>query len=142
MKELYLRNEQRRCCLSTSPLRRNALALVDDLLELPDYNLSVTFVTPRRMAQLNWNHLGHKGPTDILTFDYTDSNTIHGELVICPWVAAENANNYRVSLQRELLRYIIHGVLHLLGHDDKEPTACRKMKREENRLLRRLPGDG
>jgi probable rRNA maturation factor len=53
-------------------------------------------------------------------------------------VASKHAEKYRASLGRELARYIIHGVLHLQGHDDQKPAARRKMKREENRLLQKL----
>ena len=142
MKALAFRNKQRCCCFATRPLRRDTRALLEDQLRLKGYNLSITFVSPRCMADLNWEHLRHDGPTDILTFDYTSDGFLHGELVICPHVAEQNARRYRVSLEKELRRYIIHGVLHLLGHDDKDPRARRKMKREENRLLKRLPDYG
>ena len=142
MKALVLRNKQRCCCFATRPLRRDTRVLLEDQLRLKGYNLSITFVSPRRMANLNWEHLRHEGPTDILTFDYTSDGFLHGELVICPRVAEQNARRYRVSLEKELRRYIIHGVLHLLGHDDKDPRARRKMKREENRLLKRLTDYG
>jgi rRNA maturation RNase YbeY len=82
----------------------------------------------------------HEGPTDIITFDYCTGTLLHGELVICPAIASEHALKYRASLGRELARYVIHGVLHLQGFDDKTTATRHKMKHEENRLLQQLAG--
>ena len=96
------------------------------------------FIDDQSMAALNETHLGHDGPTDIITFDYSTSTLLHGELVICPQVAAIHARKFDNSLGEELARYVIHGVLHLLGHDDHDPDDQSKMKAEEDRLLDRL----
>jgi probable rRNA maturation factor len=64
--------------------------------------------------------------------------TLHGELFVCVEEAVKQAAEFRTSWQTELVRYVVHGVLHLLGHDDVRPELRRKMKREENRLVRRL----
>lgn len=138
MKKLSMRNLQRRYPLASSEARKAAGLLMDELLEIEAYDLSILFVNETRMAQLNESHLQHEGPTDIITFDYCTPTLLHGELVICPAVASKHAEKYRTSLGRELARYIIHGVLHLQGHDDQKPADRRKMKREENRLLQKL----
>jgi ssRNA-specific RNase YbeY (16S rRNA maturation enzyme) len=62
----------------------------------------------------------------------------HGELFICLDDAVAQAREFRTTWQRELVRYIVHGVLHLCGHDDHAAVPRRVMKREENRLLREL----
>ena len=61
---------------------------------------------------------------------------LHGEIFICLDDAVKQAREFRTTWQGELTRYVIHGLLHLCGHDDLKPAARRKMKREENRLLR------
>ncbi len=66
--------------------------------------------------------------------------TLHGEIFICVDEAIAQARKYAPRWQSEIVRYVIHGILHLLGHDDSRPAARRRMKREENRLLRRLAG--
>jgi rRNA maturation RNase YbeY len=63
---------------------------------------------------------------------------LHGEICICLEVAFAQSKRFRVSWQSELLRCVVHGVLHLLGYDDQQPAARRGMKREEDRLLREL----
>lgn len=138
MKHISARNMQRRHPVASREARKVVGLLMDELLEIEAYDLSILFVNETRMAQLNKAHLQHEGPTDIITFDYCTPALLHGELVICPAVASKHAQKYRASLGRELARYIIHGVLHLRGFDDQTPAARRKMKREENRLLQKL----
>ncbi len=98
------------------------------------------------MARVNWQFLRHEGSTDVLTFDHLNSSFVirhsslqlHGELFVCVDDAVAQAREFQSSWQSEVVRYAVHGVLHLLGHDDSKPEWRRKMKREENRLLRRL----
>ena len=97
--------------------------------------IDLVFVDDQSMAALNETYLGHDGPTDIITFDYSTPTLLHGELVICPQVAARHARKFDNTLGEELARYVIHGVLHLLGHDDHDPNDQAKMKTEEDRLL-------
>lgn len=138
MKQIKVRNRQRRFPVHSPAIRQAATILMTELLPTDSYELAILFVNETRMAELNQRHLHHDGPTDIITFDYSTPSLLHGELLICPAVASAHANKYRVSLGREFARYLIHGVLHLRGHDDQKPAARRKMKAEENRLLRRL----
>ncbi|HYA79070.1 MAG TPA: rRNA maturation RNase YbeY, partial [Candidatus Nitrosopolaris sp.] len=64
--------------------------------------------------------------------------TLHGEIFICVDEAVRQARQYGTSWQSEIVRYLVHGVLHLLGFDDVRAGTRRKMKREENRRLREL----
>jgi probable rRNA maturation factor len=63
---------------------------------------------------------------------------LHGELFTCLDDAVAQARQFRTTWQSELVRYVVHGALHLLGHDDSKPALRRRMKLEENRLLRAL----
>jgi rRNA maturation RNase YbeY len=91
------------------------------------------------MAALNWKFLRHEGATDVITFDHAEKRKcLHGELFICVDEAVLQANNFKTKWQSEIVRYIVHGVLHLIGHDDLTPELRQKMKRAENLLLRRL----
>ena len=138
MKQLSVRNQQRRFPVSSREVIKAMELLLNEHLQIKAFDLSVLFVNETRMIQLNQTHLQHEGATDIITFDYSTCTLLHGELVICPAIASKHAQKYRVSLGRELMRYVIHGVLHLLGLDDKTTAARQKMKLEENRILRRL----
>ena len=84
------------------------------------------------MAELNREHLRHRGPTDILTFDYGDGT---GELVISLDTAAREAAARGLPLRREVALYVAHGLLHLTGLDDRTPAQRRAMRRAERALL-------
>ena len=141
MRRLTVRNHQLEVKFDSPALRRQMRWLLDNAFNWTDYEIAVYFISAKRMAKINDKHLDHKGPTDILTFDY--GGAIHtGEIFICPLVAAQNAERHRELLIAELARYMIHGLLHISGHDDKVSAARRKMKREENRLVRLLLDNG
>ena len=112
--------------------------------------LGIALVGDAEMTRLNEHYLQHAGATDVITFDHSEPGTpksklgavhLHGELFICVDEALRQAKRFRTSWQMEILRYLVHGGLHLLGHDDQHPAARRKMKRAENRLVATLAGE-
>ena len=108
-----------------------------------DATVSVAFVTDRRIAALNRQHLGHAGPTDVISFGFDPvgrSDEIVGDVYIAPGVARRNARAHGRRVREELLRLVVHGVLHVVGHDHPEDESryhSRMWKRQE-RLLRTL----
>ncbi len=77
--------------------------------------------------------------TDILTFDLGDGDkTLAGELYISPERVIDNARSYKQTFERELMRVIIHGVLHLMGYNDDTPKEKKKMRDRENEALERF----
>lgn len=136
---LSIRNRQRTRPLRTRCLRRLAQGLLRDLLQRDQFNLGICVVDAREMARLNETFLRHRGATDVIAFDYSESKvTLHGEIFLCIDEAVAQARRFRTTWPSELVRYLVHGVLHLLGHDDARRAARRRMKREEDRLLKRL----
>ena len=113
-------------------------------LEIAEAELGINLVAAREMALVNETFLQHEGSTDVITFDHAEKRkagrgkTLHGELFICVDEAITQAKEFKTSWQSEVVRYVVHGVLHLLGYDDLKPALRREMKREENRLVRRL----
>ena len=115
-------------------------------LQITEAELGVNLVGAREMTLVNETFLQHEGSTDVITFDHLDHRPqtpdprlqLHGELFICVDEAVWQAKQFDTSWQAEVVRYMVHGVLHLLGHDDLRPAARRTMKRAENRLVRRL----
>ena len=138
MKHIQVRSQQRLYPVISREVRKATIILMDELLQTNAYDLNILFVNETRMAKINLEHLRHEGATDIITFDYTTPTLLHGDLIICPHVASENAARYRVSLGHEITRNIIHGVLHLLGYDDSKSIVLENMKRAENQLLQKL----
>jgi len=115
-------------------------------LEITEAELGINLVGAREMTLVNETFLQHEGSTDVITFDHSNAecgvwnaeSQIHGELFVCVDEAVLQAKKFGTNWQSEVVRYVVHGVLHLLGHDDQRVAVRRKMKREENRLVRRL----
>jgi probable rRNA maturation factor len=106
---------------------------------VPAAALSFTFVAPARMAALNRRHLGHRGPTDIITFELAPvpGAPRAGDVYLCPDVARENARRHGVSVREEVARLVVHGTLHVLGHehpDDETRTGSPMWRRQEQLL--------
>ena len=144
---LVITNRQRTIPINTRLLRTITKALLADLFQLNQFELGITIVRAPEMARINETFLQHQGSTDVITFNYFENSkletrnsksSLHGEIFICIDDALAQARQFRVSWQSELTRYLIHGGLHLRGFDDIRPADRRKMKREENRLLKEL----
>ena len=99
-------------------------------------SLSVAFVEGAEIRRLNREFLGHDYATDVLAFKLDDD--VFGEVVISPGVAAREARRRKIPVREELLRYLAHGILHLLGYDDGAPRARARMWDRQERELRRF----
>jgi probable rRNA maturation factor len=128
-------------------------ALLADL-KIEEAELGINLVAAREMTLINETFLRHEGSTDVITFDYAKrvawaprrhkkslkrkirrrdaGATLYGEIFVCVDEAVLQAIKFKTTWQSEIVRYLVHGVLHLLGHDDRHTAARRKMKREEN----------
>jgi len=105
--------------------------------------LEINFVSDDIMKQINSEFLGHKYSTDVITFNYSDeSNNFEGEIFICPDIAKENAKKFKVKFDDEIKRLIIHGLLHLIGYDDKEKVKFKEMKLVEDYFVRKIKMTG
>ncbi len=93
------------------------------------------FVSDERILQVNRDYLQHDYYTDIITFDYTEGDTVSGDIVISLDTVRSNAEKYGKSYDEELHRVIIHGILHLCGLHDKAPGEREQMEAAENKAL-------
>ncbi len=141
MNELVLRNCQRIQGIKLPLLRQMARHLLTELLQTAQFEIGIYVVSASEMARLNETFLKHPGSTDVITFQYDPpaaSPSIHGEIFISIEDAMKQATPFRTSWQAEVLRYLVHGVLHLKGFDDTTASARKAMKRQENRLVGQL----
>lgn len=112
------------------------VSLICDDLELCVDSLEFNFISSETMIDVNKKYLQHNFGTDIITFDYSaEKNNLDGEIFISLQDAIENSEKYQVSVDNELLRLIVHGILHLIGYDDTTVAKKRRMKSVENRLV-------
>lgn len=98
-------------------------------------NISYLFCDDEYMLEVNRHYLDHDTYTDIITFDYVVANLISGDIFISVDRVGENARLFGVEFERELLRVVIHGVLHLLGQGDKSDAEAAEMRRQEEEAL-------
>ena len=98
-------------------------------------NLNYIFCEDTYLVEINLKYLNHNTLTDIITFDYSDESTISGDIFISIDRVRENANEYSVSFDDELKRVMIHGVLHLLGYNDKTEEQKHMMRNKENEMI-------
>jgi len=101
-------------------------------------DLSIAFVDDARIAELNEQFLKHSGPTDVIAFNLDgpgDPDGLLGEVIVSAEMAAAEARRRHIAIERELLLYVIHGVLHLLGYDDSVPREARLLRCRQRRLL-------
>ena len=98
-------------------------------------SVNVVFVDSRLMRQLNRKYLSHDYGTDVLSFCLEKKGTLEGEIYINLDKARQQARMYKATFSHEVARLVIHGALHLVGHDDRVRTKAVIMKREEEKHL-------
>ena len=97
--------------------------------------ISIVFTSNAHLLRMNREYLNHNYFTDVITFDYTEGNVISGDVFISIEQVKENASFYKVLLEVELRRVMIHGVLHLIGFNDAIEAGKETMREMENEAL-------
>jgi probable rRNA maturation factor len=118
-------------------LMRQAARAVLEGEDVCDYEISLAFVDNPTIHTLNKRYLEHDEPTDVLSFPLSEPNAkkLAGELVIGAEVAKAQAESRGHEVQAELALYVIHGMLHLCGHDDKTTAGATRMRERERHYL-------
>ena len=132
----------RRLSVSREKVRRAAAATLK-AEKVSDAMLSITFVGRAAISRLNRRYLGHEGATDVISFGLERvgrGDAVLGDIYICVEVARENARRQRIAAGEELLRLVVHGTLHILGHDHPtgETRTTSPMWRRQERILARI----
>lgn len=138
---LEIRNRQRSRRLDSRRLKTILAGALETELGVVRHEVCVHLVGPREMTRVNETYLQHAGSTDVITFNHQDAacpTELHGEIFVCVAEACELAPRFRSTWPAEVVRYAVHGFLHLQGHDDGKPAARRRMKRVENRVVQSL----
>lgn len=102
--------------------------------------ISVTFLSSQRMRALNRRSLGRDRATDVIAFPLRHPGVVAGDIYICPGVARRSAREADISTRQEILRLVIHGLLHVLGHDHPQGggRTRSRMWRVQERWVQRL----
>ncbi len=105
-------------------------------LKIPFEEVSVYFVSSKRIAKLHERFFQDPTPTDCISFPIDENHL--GEIFVCPAVAIDYAKKRRANPYRETALYIVHGLLHLIGYDDLEKKAKETMRKKEKSCMRHL----
>ena len=97
--------------------------------------ISIVFTNDEYILETNKQYLQHNYYTDIITFDYSNEKVIEGDILISLDTVRSNAIKYNATFENELLRVIIHGILHLIGFKDKTEAQSKVMRNNENQSL-------
>jgi rRNA maturation RNase YbeY len=124
-----------------SAFARRHLLAAHRVLHPPLCELSIAFVGDARMSELHERFMNISGPTDVLTFPLEQNNRgqiTSGEVVVCIPQAKRQSKLRSIPVQREVLLYALHGMLHLCGFDDRTPAEFKKMHAMEDKILSRI----
>ncbi len=98
-------------------------------------NINYIFCSDERELEVNREFLGHDYYTDVITFDYSTSSMLNGDIFISLDTVRSNAETVGATFEEELRRILIHGVLHLTGQGDKTPATKAQMTAKEEKAL-------
>lgn len=101
-------------------------------------NLLYIFCNDEYLLEVNKEHLDHDYYTDIITFPYEEGKTIEADILISLERVEENAQEFKVDYSEELMRVMVHGLLHLIGFSDKSEDEITQMREEENKALQKI----
>jgi len=101
-------------------------------------DVSFIFCNDEKIIEVNKQYLEHDYFTDIITFDYSEKNTISGDLFISVDTVKSNSEEFGVTFEEEIYRIMIHGILHLCGQDDESEELRNEMTSKENKALEKM----
>jgi rRNA maturation RNase YbeY len=126
------------CSIDPSIKKREVHKLVASLKKHLNFNISalyINFISSGELLEINRKYLKHNYRTDVVTFNYSYEKSIDGEILVSVDDAKANAVRFKVTYSSEITRLIIHGILHLLGYDDRRKKDRILMKEFEKELL-------
>lgn len=132
--KISVRNMQRKIAVSRAVLEEFARRVLPLCARERGHGLTgfdqidVLLISDRRISELHRRFMQMAGPTDVITFQ-------HGEIFISVETAQRQARTYRTSLAGELQLYLVHGLLHLHGFDDRDPAGRRRMQLVQDRII-------
>jgi len=135
--QIAVRNLQRKISIDVADLEKFARKALRLCLEFPRKKktglqqlpaILILIVSDRKIASLHRQFMNESGPTDVITFQ-------HGEIFVSAVSARRNARRFGNALTRELCLYIVHGLLHLHGFDDRDEAKARKMRTVQRKIL-------
>jgi probable rRNA maturation factor len=110
--------------------------LLQQVYNKESYLINYIFLNPKDIQEMNREYLHHDDATDVITFDFSeDFGVFGGDIFVCPEIVFENARQYQTEPEHEMIRVLCHGLLHLVGYEDKTDNGQIEMKAQEEVCL-------
>ena len=122
------------------PKLENYLNRIGNILDISSQKISLFFCDRNTIKKINKRFFGKSQSTDVISFPLKDDFDVNylGEIVVSVEEAVKTCNQFGLSWQKELLLYVIHGILHLLGYDDRTAKKRMKMEKKQQEVLEKL----
>lgn len=119
---------------------RELVAFVGEAEAVALEEVDIAVVDAEEITCLNRRWLNHRRATDVISFDLSDpqSDALTAQIIVCGDVAVEQARRRGIGVQRELMLYVVHGLLHLMGYDDTDAASAEVMHARQEELLERF----
>ena len=101
-------------------------------------DIHIVLMGDQALLELNQKHLDHNDYTDVITFDYSTAKEVNCDIAVSTDRVSENATYEGVSVENELARVLIHGILHCVGYSDKTSNEKQIMRKKEDEMLKRF----
>ena len=136
MGNIYFHSERNKCLIKG---KRDIKSWIKKVIE--DHRkkigeINIIFTDDKDLLEINRSYLNHNFYTDTVTFNYNSGSNISGDIFISTDRIRENSKTYQTDVREEVLRVIIHGILHLLGYDDKSKSQINIMVTKEDNALK------
>ena len=121
--------------------QRHLLSWLSDcvlLLNKQIGDIHIALMGDQALLELNQKHLDHNDYTDVITFDYSTAKEVNCDIAVSTDRVSENATYEGVSVENELARVLIHGILHCVGYSDNTPNEKQIMRKKEDEMLKRF----
>ena len=119
--------------------KRHLLSWLSDcvlLLNKQIGDIHIALMGDQALLELNQKHLDHNDYTDVITFDYSTAKAVNCDIAVSTDRVLENATHEGVSVENELARVLIHGILHCVGYSDNTPNEKQIMRKKEDEMLK------
>ena len=138
--KLEIINLQKLYPVDTKSIKKIARGVLK--FEKQDAELNIVFTDNKRIKEINKTFLGHNYATDVITFAYDEASINNdkalGEIIISVEMAKKLAQKHDCAVEGEIALYLVHGLLHLFGYNDKQRKEAKKMHQREGELLSSL----
>ncbi|MBZ0166037.1 MAG: rRNA maturation RNase YbeY [Candidatus Omnitrophica bacterium] len=143
--EVDIIDQQKKVSLEISQIKTIVRTILRHL-KIHDAQLSFVFVSSQKIRAINKKYLNRSHATDVLAFDFSSASAtagkasaaVTGEIIISTDAVRQNALRFKSTMAAELVLYIVHGLLHLVGYDDHSPRDVNQMRAKEEDVMRAL----